>query len=456
MFKKILIANRGEIALRIIRTCREIGIKTVAVYSEADIKSMHVEIADEAICIGPSPIALSYLNDYSIFSAAIKSNADAIHPGYGFFSENVNFALQCKAHDIFFIGPSVKNIKCMGDKVEARLMAQENNVPVVPGSEYSVNDENLAIESAKKIGFPVIIKATAGGGGKGMRMAYDSDLLRQEFLSAKFESKNSFGSSGVYIEKLIYKPRHIELQILADNYGNVIHLGDRDCSAQKKYQKIIEEAPSLLLHGNPSLRSRMIMAAIDIAKACNFRSAGTVEFLVDKERNFYFIEMNARIQVEHPVTEIITNIDLIKWQVLIAANHVLSVQQKDVLFNGHAIECRINAENPKLNFTPSPGLINFYYAPGGHGVRIDSHCHSGYIVPPYYDSMIGKVIAWGANRESAINRMNCTLSEYLIYGIDTTICFAKVVMQNKVFKNGEMTTDYINILLKNLIQKWKS
>ena len=445
MLKKILIANRGEIALRIIRACKELGIKTIAVYSEADVQSLHVQLADEAICIGPALATQSYLRIDRIISAAELTNTDAIHPGYGFLSENPSFAEKCQACNFKFIGPTSKTIEEMGNKAKAKEIAKKAGAPIIPGSNGPVKNTKDAIKIAEKIKFPVIIKAVSGGGGKGMRLANDITMLKKEFEYASIEAKKNFGQADVYIEKYIEEPRHIEFQILADQKNNIIHLGERDCSVQRRYQKLIEEAPSPYL--TPVLRKEMGEIAIKIAQACNYQNAGTIEFLVDKNENFYFIEMNTRIQVEHGVTEEITDVDLIKWQILIANDENLKLKQKDINFNRHAIECRINAENPIYNFAPSPGKINLYYPPGGHGIRIDSHCYGGYEIPPYYDSMIGKIIAYGANRNTAIKRMNRALSEYLIRGIKTTIPFANTIIQDSFFKKGNITTNYIKDFL---------
>ena len=445
MLKKILIANRGEIALRIIRTCREIGIQTLAVYSEADTQSLHVQLADEAICIGPATATKSYLKAERIISAAEISGADAIHPGYGFFSESADFAEKCQACGIVFIGPSADIIRDMGDKSRARQVARKAGAPLIPGSNGPVDNSVQALTIAQEIGFPVLIKAVSGGGGKGMRLVHDSNNFDKEFATARIEAEKSFGKNDVYIEKFIQEPRHIEFQILADKYKNIIHLGERDCSIQRRYQKLIEEAPA------PNISQRLLQemgdTAIKIAELCNYENAGTIEFLVDKNDNFYFIEMNTRIQVEHGITEEITGIDLVKWQIMIAGGAKLSLKQENVNFNGHAIECRINAEDPDCNFLPSPGEISLYYAPGGHGVRIDSHCYGGYTIPPYYDSMIGKVITRGHDRKTAIDRMRRALNEYLIRGIKTTIPLSLEIMNDPCFQRGKVSTNYINEFL---------
>lgn len=443
MIEKILIANRGEIALRIVRACRELGIATLAVYSEADEQSLHVQLADEAICIGPAPSSESYLKADRILSAAEVGNVDAIHPGYGFLSENPEFAEQCESCNIKFIGPSSKVIRLMGDKAMARETAKRAGCPVIPGSDGALTDSKEGLAIAKKLGFPVLIKAVAGGGGKGMRLAHNAVSFTKEFDAAQHEAQKSFGNGSVYLEKFIEEPRHIEFQILADSHGNIIHCGERDCSIQRRYQKLIEEAPSPFL--TPKLREKMGDAAIKIAKACKYENAGTIEFLVDKHGDFYFIEMNTRIQVEHGITEEITGIDLVKEQILIAKGNKLQFKQKDIkIGNKWAIECRINAEDPAHNFRPSPGTISLYYAPGGHGVRVDSHVYGGYTIPPHYDSMIGKLITIGDTRDVAIDRMRRALSEYLVRGIKTTAPFCRAIMLDPVFRLGEnVTTKYI-------------
>jgi acetyl-CoA carboxylase, biotin carboxylase subunit len=441
MIQKVLIANRGEIALRIVRACNELGIKTLAVYSTADEQSLHVQLADEAICIGPPQSSESYLRMDRILSAAEIADVDAIHPGYGFLAENATFAEQCERCNIKFIGPSAEVIRSMGDKAIGREMAKKAKVPIIPGSDGPIDDENEALKVAKSIGFPVIIKAVAGGGGKGMRLARNAVAFTKEFHSARNEAEKAFGNGRVYIEKYIEEPRHIEFQILADKKGKVLHLGERDCSIQRRHQKLIEEAPSPFLTND--LRTKMGKAAVRIAENCKYENAGTIEFLVDKNGNFYFIEMNTRIQVEHGVTEEVTGIDLVNWQLKIASGQSLDFNQKDVKILRHAIECRINAEDPARNFTPCPGLIELYYAPGGHGVRVDSHCYSGYVIPPYYDSMIGKLISYGRSREVAMDRMNRALGEYLIRGIKTTAPFCKAIMCDPIFRSGAATTKFI-------------
>lgn len=445
MIQKILIANRGEIALRIIRACRELGIKTLAVYSEADVQSLHVQLADEAICIGGPKSADSYMRADRIISAAEIADVDAIHPGYGFLSENSKFAEQCESCNIRFIGPKSQTIRIMGDKAVARQTVKEVGVPTVPGSDGPVDSESEATKVARKIGYPIIIKAVAGGGGRGMRIAHNDVSFAKEYHVARAEAEKTFNNASVYIEKYIQNPRHIEFQILADGHGNVVHLGERDCSVQRRHQKLIEESPSPFLTSD--LRKKMGKAAVRAAAAAEYENAGTIEFIVDSRGEFYFIEMNTRIQVEHPVTEEITGIDLIKEQIRIASGEKLNFDQKDVEFRGHAIECRINAEDPARGFAPSPGTIGLYYAPGGHGVRVDSHVYSGYTIPPYYDSLIGKLIAHGDNRKMALERMYRALSEYLIRGIETTIPLHKAILSDPVFIAGKATTGYLEEFL---------
>ncbi len=441
MIQKVLIANRGEIALRIVRACRELGIKTLAVYSEADAQSLHVQLADEAICIGGPKGADSYLRADRIIAAAEIADVDAIHPGYGFLSENAKFAAQCEACNIKFIGPKSKSIEMMGDKAVAKDTVRKAKVPTVPGSDGPITTETEAIKIARKIGYPVIIKAVAGGGGRGMRIAHNDVSLAKEFNVARNEAEKAFGNGSVYLEKYIEKPRHIEFQILADSHGKTLHLGERDCSVQRRHQKLIEESPSPFL--TPALRKEMGKAAIRAAEAAEYQNAGTIEFLVDAKGNYYFIEMNTRIQVEHPVTEEVTGIDLIKQQILVANGEKLAFDQSDITFTKHAIECRINAEDPARNFAPSPGTIGLYYAPGGHGVRVDSHAYSGYTIPPYYDSMIGKLICFGSTRKIALERSYRALSEYLIRGIKTTIPLQKAIMSDPTFMEGKATTAYM-------------
>ena len=441
MIQKILIANRGEIALRIVRACRELGIKTLAVYSEADVQSLHVQLADEAICIGGPRSSDSYLKADRIIAAAEIADVDAIHPGYGFLSENAKFAQQCESCNIKFIGPKSKSIAMMGDKAVAKDTVKKAGVPTVPGSDGPVANESEAVKIARKIGYPVIIKAVAGGGGRGMRIAHNDISFAKEYHVARNEAEKAFGNGSVYIEKYIEKPRHIEFQILADSHGKVLHLGERDCSIQRRHQKLIEESPSPFL--TPDLRKKMGKFAVKAAEAAEYENAGTIEFLVDAKGNFYFIEMNTRIQVEHPVTEECTGIDLIKQQILVANGEKLSFDQGDIKFETHAIECRINAEDPARNFVPSPGTIGLYYSPGGHGVRVDSHAYSGYTIPPYYDSMIGKLICYGPDRKTAIQRTYRALNEYLIRGIKTTIPLHKAIMCDPTFIEGKATTAYM-------------
>lgn len=441
LFSKVLVANRGEIALRIIRACRELGIKTVAVYSTVDKNSLHVKNADEAICIGAAPANQSYLNVSNIIAAAQTSGADAIHPGYGFLAENPHFAALCETNRIKFIGPRPEVIEMMGDKVKAREIMQKAGVPCVPGSDGAVKSYAEAAKVAEIIGYPVMIKAAAGGGGKGMRLAHNEATLKDALDMAKMEAGSAFGNDDIYIEKYVEEPRHIEFQILADEMGNIIHLGERDCSIQRRNQKLLEEAPSTLL--DDELRAQMGEIAVNAAKAASYTSAGTIEFLVDKYKEFYFIEMNTRVQVEHPVTEMVTGLDIIKEQIRIAAGQPLSLQQVDVIINGWAIECRINAEDPDRDFSPSPGKIDMYAIPGGPGVRVDSYLYQGYIIPPNYDSMIAKLIVWGQDREEAISRMRRALQEFTIKNIKTTIPFHLKILDNAFFKRGEVYTNFI-------------
>lgn len=447
MFKKILIANRGEIALRIIRACKEMGIGTVAVYSESDRDSLHVKFADEAFCIGPSQSSRSYLNIANIISAAEVSGADAIHPGYGFLAENANFAEICESCGIKFIGPSSEALEKMGAKAVARETMIKSGVPVVPGTEGVISDPDEAIKVAEEIGYPVIIKASAGGGGKGMRIAQSKNDLVNAIQTARAEAEAAFGNGEVYIEKYVEEPRHIEFQIIADNYGNTVYLGERDCSIQRRNQKLIEEAPSVAV--NPELRKKMGEVAIKAAKSVNYSSAGTVEFLLDKHNNFYFIEMNTRIQVEHPVTELVTGIDLIKEQIRLAAGEKLGYTQNDIKINGWAMECRVNAEDPSKNFMPSPGKITAYQTPGGLGVRIDSAAYEGYQIPPFYDSMVAKLIVWGRDRDEAITRMKRALEEFVIEGVKTTIPFHLRILDNAFFQRGDFYTNFIQRRLED-------
>lgn len=447
LIQKVLIANRGEIALRIIRACKEMGIQTVAVYSKADAESMHVKMADEAICIGNGPSNESYLKIANIISAAEIGDVEAIHPGYGFLAENAHFAEICKSCNIKFIGPSPESIRQMGDKAKAKEMAKKLSVPVIPGSDGLVEDREEALKIAKKLGYPVLIKATAGGGGKGMRIAHNDISLANAFLTARTEAETSFNNSAVYLEKYLEQPRHIEVQILADTKGHVIHLGERDCSIQRRHQKIIEEAPSPIM--NDRLRTRMGRAAVKMAQAVKYVGAGTVEFLVDKHQNFYFLEMNTRIQVEHPITEEVTGIDIIKEQIKIASAKKLRIEQKDVKVNGAAIECRINAEDPEKGFMPSAGKVTKYHPAGGKGVRIDSHVYTGYTIPPFYDSMVAKVITHGENRLDAIRKMIRALEEFEIEGIKTTIPLQLQILSDPVFQDGKTySTAYLEQMLE--------
>ncbi len=454
MFEKVLIANRGEIALRVIRACRELDIKTVAVYSQADTESLHVKLADEAYCIGPPEARKSYLHIPAIISAAVVTGADAIHPGYGFLAENAAFAEVCADHRIKFIGPSPLAIKTMGDKSKARQTMMLAKVPVVPGSAGLITNDQEALELARKIGYPIIVKATAGGGGRGMRVAKDEASLIQALTQAKTEAQAAFGDGGVYIEKYLKPIRHIEIQILADAHGNCVHLGERDCSIQRRHQKLLEEAPSPVL--TPEFRKKMGDAAIQAAKKINYEGVGTVEFIFSQNQ-FYFMEMNTRIQVEHPVTELITGIDLIKEQIKAACGIPLSFKQEDIQFRGHAIEFRINAEDPEKNFMPRPGKIEAYAAPGGIGVRVDSHCYPGYSIPPYYDSLISKLIVWGQDRNEAIARGQRALDEYAITGIPTTISLHQKILSNETFRQGDVSTDFLetNIKLSELAKTKK-
>lgn len=440
-FNKILIANRGEIAVRIIRACRELGISTVAIYSESDKDSLHVKLADESYCIGKSLPKDTYLNINNIINVAIHSKADAIHPGYGFLSESTAFAKACEEFNICFIGPNNIIIDKLGDKSNAKETLKLAGVPIVPGTEGIINDKNEAVKIAKEIGYPVIVKASAGGGGKGMKVANNKEELLSAIEQAEKEAESYFGNPDVYLEKYLESTRHIEIQIIGDNYGNVVHLGERDCTIQRRHQKLVEESPSKAL--SEELRSSMGEAAVNASKAVNYNSVGTVEFLLDSDNKFYFMEMNTRIQVEHGVTEMITGIDLIKEQIKVAEGRQLSFSQEDVKINGCAIECRINAENPYKDFTPSPGKINNYIQPGGIGIRIDSAAYSGYSIPPFYDSMISKVIAWGRDRNEAIERMKRALSEFEIKGVETTIPFHKALMDNEIFKSGEFNTKFL-------------
>ncbi|MBP6063011.1 MAG: acetyl-CoA carboxylase biotin carboxylase subunit [Fusobacteriaceae bacterium] len=441
MFKKILIANRGEIAVRIIRAAKELGIATVAVYSTADKDSLHVQLADEALCIGGVSSAESYLKIANVIAAAEATGADAIHPGYGFLSENVKFAEICEQHGIAFIGPRPECITKMGDKATARATAIENKVPLTNGTGIVHTPEEAKKVINEKIGYPVMIKATAGGGGKGMRIARNDAELDVNMVAAQTEAGAAFGNPDVYVEKFVEDPKHVEIQILGDKYGNVIHLGERDCSIQRRHQKLIEESPAYSIP--EKVRKEMGAAAVRLAKAINYDSAGTMEFLVDKENNYYFMEMNTRVQVEHTITEMVTGLDIIKLQIKIAEGERLTIKQDDIMLYGHAIECRINAEDPSCNFLPSPGVLTKYIAPGGNGVRIDSHSYQGYEISPYYDSMIGKLIVHDMNREEAIKRMRRALQEYIIEGVDTTIPFHLEVLDNKLYQEGKVSTKFL-------------
>lgn len=441
MFSKVLIANRGEIAIRVIRACRELNIATVAVYSKADKASLHVSMADEAVCIGDAPAKQSYLNISNIIAAAKNTGADAIHPGYGFLAENAYFAELCETNNIKFIGPRSSVIDLMGDKVKARELVTTVGVPLVPGSAGAIESFEEAVKIADSIGYPVMIKASAGGGGKGMRLAHSQAAMKEALNMAKMEAKAAFGNDEIYVEKYIEEPRHIEIQILGDEHGNMVHLGERDCSLQRRNQKLLEESPSSLV--DEELRTRMGDAAIKAAQAANYYSAGTVEFLVDKNKNFYFIEMNTRIQVEHPVSEMVTGIDIVKEQIKIAAGEKLSIQQEDIKMTGWAMECRINAEDPNNDFLPSPGTVQVYIPPGGPGVRVDSGVYSGYTITPFYDSMVAKLIVWGSTRDEAITRMKRALQEFQVTNIHTTIPFHLKVLDNAFFQKGEVYTNFI-------------
>jgi len=451
LFKKVLIANRGEIALRIIGACKELGIATVAVFSEADTQSLHVRFADEDVCIGPAKSQDSYLDPKRIISAAEVTNADAIHPGYGFLAENPDFAEICESCDIKFIGPSSETIRLMGDKALAKDTMRKVGVPVIPGSDGVVESEERALNLCYRIGFPVIIKASFGGGGKGMRIATNEAELKKGFQMAKLEAEAAFGSPEVYIEKYVSNPRHIEIQVLGDSFGDVIHLGERDCSLQRRHQKLLEESPSPVM--DEGLREKMGNVAVKGAKSVNYLSAGTVEFLVDCDKNFYFMEMNTRIQVEHPVTEEVTDVDLIKEQIRLACGEKLRLSQDDICLKGHTIECRINAEDPLKGFLPAPGMIESFHVPGGPGIRVDTHAYAKYVIPPYYDSMIAKLIARGKNREEAILKARRALDEFIIEGIPTTIDFHKKILADKRFISGQFTTSLIDEILKEQLQE---
>jgi len=445
VFKKILVANRGEIAVRIIRACREMGIETVAIYSEADKDALHVQLADEAVCIGPPSSKDSYLNMYNIISATVLTGSQAIHPGFGFLSENSKFANMCKDCNIVFIGPDSETIDKVGNKSNARDIMIRAGVPVIPGSNGIIHNEEEALNIAEEIGYPVVVKASAGGGGRGIRIVHSKENMIKAFNTAKSEAKGAFGDDSMYVEKFIKNPRHIEFQILGDNYGNIIHLGERDCSLQRRNQKVLEEAPSPRM--NEELRKRMGDVAIKAAKAVEYKNAGTIEFLLDEDGSFYFMEMNTRIQVEHPITEMVTGIDILKEQIKIAYGEKLNIKQKDIKIQGHAIECRINAEDYKNGFRPCPGKIENLYIPGGLGVRLDSSVYSGYTIPPYYDSMIGKLIAYGRNREETIQIMKRALGELIIEGVNTNIDFQFIILEDENFIKGEYTTKYIEKML---------
>ena len=449
MFKKVLIANRGEIAVRVIRACHDLGISAVAIYSEADKDSLHVQLADEAYCIGPSQAKKSYLDISRIIATAKAAKADAIHPGYGFLAENADFADACVNYGIAYIGASGEAIRRMGDKAEARRTMLNADVPVVPGTQDLIHDEEEARSTAEKIGYPVLIKATAGGGGKGMRVVESSTELVKELRQAAQEAERSFGNAGVYLEKYLTHSRHVEIQIMADNFGNVVYLGERDCSTQRRHQKVIEEAPSPIM--TPELREKMGKAAVAAAKAVHYSGAGTVEFIVDKDKNFYFMEMNTRIQVEHPVTEMVTGTDLIKAQITVAAGEVLPWSQDDIHINGWAIECRVNAEDPLHNFMPCPGRITRYQPPHGKGIRVDSAMFKGYLITPFYDSMIAKVIVWAPTRAQAIDKMEQALSKFKIEGVKTTISLQKKILTTDAFKNAEIDTNYLEDHLEEIL-----
>ena len=444
MFKKVLIANRGEIALRVIRACKELGIKTVAIHSEADAASLHVRAADEKVCVGPAEAALSYRNIPNVLSAAEISGADAIHPGYGFLSENAHFAEVCESIGIKFIGPSSENIAMLGDKAKAREIVMKRGLPVTPGSPGELRSEEEALQAAQKIGFPVIIKATAGGGGRGMRVVNKAEDLARAFQAAQAEAKSTFGNESVYLERYFLEPRHIEVQVMADHRGHVIHLGERDCSIQRRHQKLLEETPSPAI--DEKLRKEIGRVAVEAVKAAHYRNVGTVEFLLDKDRNFFFMEVNTRIQVEHPITEMVTGVDLIKEQIRLAAGLPLTLRQQDVVMNGHSMECRINAEDPE-KFTPSPGTITKYCPPGGFGVRVDSVMQTGAVVSPHYDSMIAKLITHGRDRQECMARMRRALDEFVIEGIKTTIPLHRRILDDPDFQKGHVSTTFLERFL---------
>lgn len=442
MFRKVLIANRGEIAVRIIRACRELGIRCVAVYSTADSNSLHAQIADEAVCIGPPATKDSYLNMNAVIQAALNTGAEAIHPGFGFLSENAEFARLCEKNGIAFIGPSYTSIEMLGDKAAAKETMAAAGVPVIPGSKGAVSSLEEAEEIAAKAGYPVLVKASAGGGGRGIRRVDSHDELEAQMTAAQQEAKNFFGDDTVYIEKFLVNPHHVEIQIIADKQGNIIYLGERDCSMQRRNQKVLEECPSPIV--SEELRKKMGEAAVTAAKQCGYYNAGTIEFLVDENRDFYFMEMNTRIQVEHPITEEVTGFDLVKAQIEIAAGLPLKIRQEDIGLRGHAIECRINAENPSLDFRPSPGTITALYVPGGPGIRIDGAVYQGYTITPYYDSMISKLIAHGSDRDDAINKMKWALAEFIVEGVDTNIDFQLEIIKNPEFRSGNYDIGFLN------------
>lgn len=442
MFKKVLIANRGEIAVRIIRACRELGVRCAAVYSTADRTSLHAQIADEAVCIGPPATKDSYLNMNAVIQAAKNTGAEAIHPGFGFLSENAEFARLCEENGIVFIGPSYKSIEMLGDKAAAKETMAAAGVPVIPGSKGAVSDIDEAREIAERCGYPVLVKASAGGGGRGIRRVDDPADLEAQMTAARQEAKSFFGDDAVYIEKFLVNPHHVEIQIMADSHGNIIYLGERDCSMQRRNQKVLEECPSPIV--SPELRKRMGEAAVTAARQCGYCNAGTIEFLVDENRDFYFMEMNTRIQVEHPITEAVTGFDLVKAQIEVAAGMELRVKQEDIQMRGHAIECRINAENPDMGFRPSPGTINALYVPGGPGIRIDGAVYQGYTITPYYDSMISKLIAHGSSRDEAIHKMRWALSEFIVSGVDTNIDFQLEIIKQPEFLSGNYDNGFLN------------
>ncbi len=441
MFKKVLIANRGEIAVRVIRACRELGIKTVAVFSTADRNALHAKIADEAVCIGGAATKDSYLNEKAIIAACEITGADAVHPGFGFLSENAAFARNCEKCGITFIGPAPESIEMLGDKAAAKTAMKNAGVPVIPGSDGAVKDMDEAKRLAEEIGFPLMVKASAGGGGRGIRLVEKMEDLEAQVTAAKQEALNFFGDDSIYMEKFIINPKHIEFQILADKHGNVIHLGERDCSMQRRNQKVLEETPSTIM--TPMLRDRMGKAAVAAAKVCGYYNAGTIEFLVDADRNFYFMEMNTRIQVEHPITEFVTGVDLVKAQLKIAAGKELPYEQQDIEIKGHSIECRINAESPEHNFRPSPGKINSLHIPGGPGIRIDSSAYQGYTITPYYDSMIAKLIVYAPTRDEAIAKMKWALAEFIVEGVDTNIDFQLSLIRDPAFEEGNYDIGYL-------------